>query len=75
LPGDQGRIDLAADFIGALEALNTVTSPVSVSTSTSATVQAWDSVESGSIAPVSESTSLLGFINMPRPEMVLPYLK
>ena len=42
--------------------LRTVTSPVSVSTSTSATVQACASVESGSIAPVSGSTSLLGFM-------------
>ncbi len=42
--------------------LRTVTSPVSVSTSTSATVQAWASVESGSMAPVSGSTRLLGFM-------------
>ena len=45
-----------------------------MSTSTSATVQAWASVESGSIAPVSGSTGLLGFIQAPRPAMVLPYL-
>ena len=41
--------------------LNTSTSPVSVSTSTSATTQAWASVESGSIAPVSGSTIALRF--------------
>ena len=54
--------------------LRTVTSPVSVSTSTSATVQAWASVESGSMAPVSGSTSLFGFMKLPRPAIVRPYL-
>ncbi len=53
--------------------LSTATWPVSVSTSTSATVHAWASVESGSIAPVSGSTWLRGFIQLPRPEMVRPY--
>ena len=45
-----------------------------MSTSTSATVQACASVESGSIAPVSGSTSLFGFMKLPRPAIVRPYL-
>ena len=54
---------------------STSTTPVSSSTSTSATVQACAWQESGSISPVSGTGTESSLRKMPRPEIVLPCLK
>ena len=53
---------------------STSTSPVSSSTATSATRQAWAKAVLGFISPVSASTAESGIRKMPRPAMVLPCL-